>query len=64
MKRRAQIHKSRPAHWADSPEVGRHSHLFGITDLVERGRELSSTTLPNGPKPVPMRSKQKYRGTR
>ena len=61
MRRRGQMFKRRPAHWADGPELGRHETSFGMMDIEEKGRELSSRTLPHGPKPVQMRSKQKYR---
>ncbi len=63
MRRRAEIYKRRPDWWQDGPELGRHETAFGLVDIVERGRELTSTTLPNGPKPVPMRAKAKYRAS-
>lgn len=72
MKRKATIAKTRPAHWADGPEIGRHLCTtidedlntvgWGICDLEERGREVFVSWMINGPAPVRMTLKRKYRG--
>lgn len=63
MKRRGVYFKKRPAHWPETAEVGRHETGFGFMDIEEKGRELTSKTLPHGPKPVEMRAKAKYRAS-
>ena len=55
------ITKVRPAHWGDGPELGRHETSWGICDLEEKGREVTTKWIVNGPKPVQVRSKRKHR---
>lgn len=61
MKRRPTITKVRPADWQDGPELGRHETAWGICDLEEKGREVQTKWLVNGPAPVRMVAKRKYR---
>lgn len=58
---RLHVYKARPAHWAEGPEVGRHETSWGICDLEEKGREITTKWILNGPKPVQVRSKRKHR---
>lgn len=70
--RRATVSKTRPEHWADEPELGRHLCTtideqlnivgWGVCDIEEKGREITTKWYINGPAPVPMTLKRKYRG--
>ena len=65
------ISKQRPADWPEGPEVGRHLCTvidddlntvgWGICDIEEKGREITTKWLVNGPKPVKVASKRKHR---
>lgn len=61
MKRSVTVSKKRPEHWSEGPDLGRHETSFGFTDIEEKGREITSKTLPHGPKPVAVPSKRKHR---
>lgn len=59
--RRATVTKTRPDHWADSPELGRHDRPFGVCTVEEKGRDVVTVWTVDGLPPVRMPAKAKYR---
>lgn len=60
--RRPTITKVRPDSWGDGPDLGTHTFPFGTCTVEMNGRDPRTVWTVNGPAPVKMIAKRKYRG--